>query len=125
MEIKISVDNKEVREFAVRFPRLMQKTIDKSLLQSALEVQNRAKLYAPYQTGNLRRSFSEPRNIVKRGNVIQIGTHLDYGQKLEEAPEGKYTPRQGGRIPFLKPALEDSVQAIEDIFEKNIKQILP
>lgn len=127
MEIKITIDDTRAREFFTKFPGVLKQAVDKSLMQSALSVQNRAKspLYAPYKTGNLRRSLGSGEAIQIRGFEAMIGTNLEYARKLEEAPPGKYTPRQGGQIPFLGPALTDSEKDISDIFEKNISEILP
>jgi phage gpG-like protein len=91
------------------------------------------------RTGTLRRSIAVDRTDVPRS--VSVGTHLVYGEVHELGWSGTqnvkaYTRRDGARVkahsrkmdfpprPFLKPALEDSVNRITDFFEKELDREL-
>lgn len=107
-DISIKFNAKAFDDFLKRYPKESAKVIDKSLKQSALVVQNRAKINAPYLTGNLRRSITHD---VGEGSA-SIGTNVIYAAVREyntrRKPDG-----------YLRPALEKNADKINKIFVDN------
>lgn len=88
--------------------------IEKSLIQSTLEVQGKAVRFAPYETWNLRRSIATE---VKKDKWI-VWTNVKYARKVEYV--NKKNP---SRKFYMKRALETSIPKIERIFTKNITNV--
>ena len=109
----LKIDAKRVMNLFGQFPVKAKQAIENSLRQSALLVQNRAKINAPYKTGNLRRSITHE---LDKGVSAKVGTDVVYARMREfntrRLPEG-----------YLRPALSNSKNEIKEIFEKNISKI--
>lgn len=110
----MKIDASAINGLFNRAPNKAKKAINDSLRQSALIVQNRAKISAPYKTGNLRRSITHK---IDNGVTAKVGTDVVYARVRE------YNTK---RLPngYLRPALNDSQKEIVEIFEKNISNAL-
>lgn len=66
MNVKVSSNLKKAmsKGFDIKNP------IQKSLLQSALKIQNTAKKLSPYASGNLRRSISTDTSKISKGLIF-------------------------------------------------------
>lgn len=93
----------------------LQWAINKSLIQSTLEVQWKAVRFAPYETWNLRRSITTE---VKKDTWI-VWTNVKYA-KLREYVNKKNPSKKF----YMKRALETSIPKIERIFTKNLTNVL-
>ena len=112
-EMGIKISSPGLDRILAKFPARVNTAIQLSLQQSALVIQNKAKMEAPYLTGNLRRSIT---HIVKMG-LAKIGTNVEYARIREYATRGK--PRG-----YLRPALLDNKRKIVQIFERNLSKLL-
>lgn len=114
MDFHLKIDSKKLEELLYRFPFRAKDAIEKTLRQGALLIQNRAKISAPYKTGNLRRSITHQ---LDNGVSAKVGTDVVYARVRE------YNTK---RLPdgYLRPALADSQKEIIEIFEKNISNAL-
>lgn len=110
----MKIDASAINGLFNRAPAAAKRAIDNSLRQSALIVQNRAKINAPYATGNLRRSITHK---IDKGVTAKVGTDVVYARMRE------YNTK---RLPngYLRPALNDSNDEIVEIFEKNFSNAL-
>ena len=52
--IKVEVDDKDLSQFVKRFPRTLARTTDEAVNRSLNSLLRTAKMYAPYETGDLR-----------------------------------------------------------------------
>lgn len=114
MELTMKIDASVINGLFNRAPAAARRAIDNSLRQSALIVQNRAKITSPYKTGNLRRSITHK---IDSGVSAKVGTDVVYARVRE------YNTK---RLPngYLRPALAESQKEIVEIFEKNISNAL-
>ena len=112
----VKVENAKV--VVNRFGSMMSATpeqISKALLASSLGVKNKAKAKCPFRTGNLRRSIHEE---LTSQTEVTIGTDVEYAVYVE-----KGTSKMVGR-PYLKPALFESKDSIQDRFDSALSQII-
>jgi phage gpG-like protein len=137
----ITLEAPHLERLLREFPERAKKAIQISLQQSALIVQNAAKVNSPYLTGNLRRSIT---NEVKE-NQATIGTDVVYARIQELGgvilPKTKKYLRFMTRdknwvtvgkviIPpfrgkgYLRPALQDNAEKILKNFADNIEKQL-
>jgi len=137
----VTFDAPHLERLLKEFPERTKKAIAISLKQSALIVQNAAKINSPYLTGNLRRSIT---NEVKE-NYAEIGTDVIYARIQELGgvilPKTKKYLRFMTRsknwvtvgkviIPpfkgkgYLRPALEENSEKILKNFADNLEKQL-
>ncbi len=109
----ITIDSKRLEKILSRFPLRARRTIKVSLDQAALEVQNKAKINAPYLTGHLRRSITHKTHAFN----AEVGSGVVYARIREF--NTKRLP--GG---YLRPALAESQKKIRRIFERNFNKLL-
>lgn len=86
----------------------------KSAIAAALDesgnlVENAAVEKCPVDTGNLRNSLTHQVN----GDTVEIGTGVEY------APYVELGTSRMGKKPYLRPALENNISKIEQIFKSN------
>lgn len=87
----------------------------KALMAGANTVVDSAKRRVPKKTGTLSRSIHmEPES----GNSVLVGTDVKYAKYVEQG-----TAKMKGR-PYLKPALTENQQRIQDQVQKAMKQML-
>lgn len=105
-----------------RFDKKMNEAIINGLKKGGLAVERRMKIYSPVDTGLMRRSMKTG-NVVKTmdGYSIDIGPSVVYAIPLEYS---SYKPRKTGRIPFMRPALKDSINQIKSILFNELKRVL-
>ena len=137
---ELIIDDKRVSKILKKYPEKAKAAVKKSLLESAIEVQNKAKKNAPYKSGNLRRSITHEAkaDFAKVGtNVVYAPVH-EFGATIIPKTAKFLRFKVGGRwvrtkkviIPpykgkgFLRPALKEKKTKIMDIFAKNIRNIL-
>jgi hypothetical protein len=85
---------------------------ERDLKSLAFDVQNRAKAYAPVDTGRLRSSIGVSDGRDGRGYYVTIGTAIAYAPRIEFGFKG--VDSLGRRYfqnpsPFLRPALLEAV----------------
>ena len=86
--------------------------IQRAMGEAALLIERRAKEYAPVgETGNLRASIAHVVNRMGRDTVKAV-----IGSNVEYAPYQEFGTYKMAAQPFLRPALENSRDEIEDIF---------
>lgn len=85
--------------------------IQKAMGEAALLIERRAKEYAPVDTGTLRASIGHVVNRMGRDTVKAV-----IGSNVEYAPYQEFGTYKMAAQPFLRPALENSRDEIEDIF---------
>ena len=103
-EIRVTLKNDDKIRRALRDPKLVEGPIRDFLASAGATVEGRAKFNSPVDTGRLRASFAH-RVEAKLGRV-RIGSNVRYASPLEFS---RKRPRGIGRIPFLRPALSESV----------------
>lgn len=117
IQAQIKIDTKKLKALPVQ----IDQAIIRGLQKGAGEVERKAKQYAPYDTGHLFRSIRQER--VKRttdGYSVSIAPHVPYAGRMEEP--GRVLRR--GRRPYLKPALQNSINKIVSILIKEIKGVI-
>ena len=137
MDVSLNFDTSAFERAMIENPKEIQLSIRKSLMTSAQVVQRKAKINAPFITGNLKRNIKS--KVFK--DVAKIGTDVIYARIHELG--GIITPKRakylrfkvGGKWvatkrvvmpkrPYLQPALEDSANEIRKIFVDNIKKVI-
>jgi hypothetical protein len=105
---------------ARRAPAEFHRTAVGAMTGASAQVTNWAKMNSPVDTGRLRSSI---RFEVKPtfGNVQgTIGSNVVYAPSVEL---GGGKPRGVGRIPFLRPAVEEHQSQIKRIFERAFQAV--
>lgn len=86
--------------------------IRKALEESGNLVENGAALRCPVDTGRLRNSITHK---MVGDDKVEIGSDVEYAGYVELGTSARK------KTPYLRPALEDNVNAIKKIFEDNLK----
>ncbi|MHC4512004.1 MAG: HK97 gp10 family phage protein [Planctomycetota bacterium] len=123
-EEQLYIENldKLVEILSRRAPQEFHKTAVGAMTGASAQVTNWVRINSPVDTGRMRSSW---RFQVRAtfGNVQGIiGTTVkDYPQALEESDK---QPRGVGRIPFLRPAVEEHQSDIRRIFERAFRAVV-
>lgn len=138
--VKIDIDDAAFQKALSKAPAKVKSLIKDGMEQSALLVQNQAKINAPFITGNLRRSITSEIKPLS----AKIGTDVIYakiqefggtirpkaGKYLTFKVNGRWVRTTMSRIPaykgkgYLRPALESNRDKITEIFANKLKLIL-
>jgi len=113
LNMSITIDSKKFEHYLRKAPAKLAKARKDSLQQSALKVQNRAKVLSPVLTGTLRRSITH--KIIR--DMAHVGTDVEYAVVQEYQNKSK-------PYGYLRPALTENKNAIQKIFEKNYKKAI-
>ena len=105
---KLTVDNSKA------FIRLMDEKKEEILTEAGRFVTGEAKLRAPVDTGDLRKSIKE---VMYDDMTIQIGTSVEYSEYVEFG-----TSRQSPQ-PYLLPAYEENLENIKRIMRKRVAEL--
>lgn len=112
VEISIVFDDKKVQRLLKKMPPAIRTATTRFLIKSGVIVKASAKDEAPVLTGILRGSISS--RLDKLRNEMIIGPNVEYGVYQEFGT--KYMKAQ----PYMRPALEDNVENIRDIYVREI-----
>lgn len=115
IEVQVEIDDKKVREMFKKMNPAIRKALSKVLTKAGLIVKSSAKAQAPVDTSRLRGSISSKPEDIRQ---VVIGPNVDYAIYQEFGT--KYMKAQ----PYMRPALEDNVDNIRDIFFKEINLAL-
>lgn len=117
-----------------------------AMVQSVNTVKNHAQRIVAYKTGTLRRSiFTDVQNdgfkgiVAQDSDIASYGTGIEYGTKPHDiVPKNKqalfwkgalnpykrvHHPGSAAR-PFMRPALEDNLEAIKDFFNQALLKVV-
>jgi len=103
------------------YPEKVNQAIKIGMKKGALEVERKAKMYSPVDTGTLRRSISVDNPVKKTfdGWTISVSPKVNYGIFMERPGN----VRRHGRRPYMVPALQDSVNKIKMHLFREIGRI--
>ena len=115
IEVKVNVKGFDV------FNRKMEAAIRRGLGESGKLVQRKAIINAPRRFGDLKRSIKGGDKVRKTadGYEVSISPSVKYGPILEVSG---FKPRKEGRIPFMKPALTESVGQIKNLILGELRR---
>jgi HK97 gp10 family phage protein len=120
MNVTIEGLDELLRDFMHEYPKEYQRIIGRAMQKAVKDVERWAKQNAPVDTGRLRSSIG---GDVKSsfGEIVGIvGTNVKYAPFVEE---GGGKPRGVGRIPFLRPAVEEHKEDIFTTFKKAVDNL--
>lgn len=95
--------------------KMIEENIREALTNTGNLIKAEAKLLTPVKTGQLRRSLSY-RTDAKNASVT-IGTNIDYAEAVHNG-----TSRQRSQ-PFLKDAIYQNINEIENIFKESLGKV--
>jgi len=116
VNVSIKLDDSKVRKMLKEMTPAIRKAIERFLIKAGAVIKSSAKANAPVKTGRLRDSISS--NVDKVRNEVIIGPNVEYGVYQEFGT--KYMKAQ----PYMRPALEDNVDNIRDIFIREIDLVI-
>lgn len=111
VEVRIDIDDKRVKEMLKKMSPAIQQALARFLTKAGLVIKSSAKALAPVDTSNLRGSISSRPEGIRQ---VIIGPNVDYAIYQEFGT--KYMKAQ----PYMRPALEDNLGNIRDIFIREI-----
>jgi len=114
--ISIKLDDSKVRKMLKEMTPAIRKAIERFLIKAGTVVKASAKANAPVRTGRLRDSISSKVDKVRQEAVI--GPNVEYAIYQEFGT--KYMKAQ----PYMRPALEDNIDNIRDIFVREIDLVI-
>jgi HK97 gp10 family phage protein len=115
ISVKINVKGFE------KFNKKMIQALKTGLAKASFAVERKSKIYSPVDTGTLRRSIKAEK--VKGeidGYTVTISPSVAYAGYVEF---GRGKPRKQGRIPFMRPALKDSIVEIKNAIFGELRRI--
>jgi len=111
IEMQIEIDDKRVQAMLKKMNPAIQQALSRFLKKAGIIVKSSAKANAPVDTSNLRGGISSRPEGIRQ---VIIGPNVDYGIYQEFGT--KYMKAQ----PYMRPALQDNIDNIRDIFLKEI-----
>lgn len=116
-EFETSHFDMDVKAFEVALQRELAKLEIKSktaLNALGLDIQNRAREYAPVKTGRLRNSIVSVPGKDEKGDYVDIGTSVKYAAAVE------YGTREYDIYPRMKKALKFTNKAGEEVIVRKV-----
>ena len=111
-DIKITIKNLDNLKAAFgSYPEIVAPMLRDASSKSAFEVERRAKILSPVDTGRLRASIATSLGIVNKGITSIVSTNVFYAIYVHEG-----TRRMRGR-PFMRQAAEASVGQIQKHYQ--------
>ncbi len=93
----------------------------RALMESGIEVLGKATLLAPVDLGNLRNSLDH--RLGNADNVFdEEPDYVEVGTAVHYAPHVEYGTRRMRAQPFLRPALDTSIQRITQFLQNAIER---
>ena len=116
VNVSITFDDTEVQKMLRKMPPAIRTAIERFLIKAGLVIKSSAKANAPVRTGRLRDSISSKVDKLRQEAVIGPNVEYDIYQEFGT----KYMKAQ----PYMRPALEDNVDNIRDIFVREIDLVI-
>jgi HK97 gp10 family phage protein len=107
-------------DFQHKFPAEYKRVVSRAMNVVVKDVERWAKRNAPVDTGRLRSSIGGEVKTLAGEVVGIVGTNVKYAPFVEE---GGRKPRGVGRIPFLRPAVEEHEGEILETFKKAVETL--
>lgn len=116
-EIKITIENLDnlKRAFGA-YPEIVGPLLRDASMKSAFEVERRAKILSPVDTGRLRASIATSLGIMNKGITSIVSTNVFYAIYVHEGT------RRMRRRPFMRQAAEGAVGKIQEYYESAEKR---
>jgi len=118
MRLKINVKGQE--QLNKKLAQLQAKSdgkLKEVLTKSVIEVERKAKLKSPVDTGRLRASITHEVSKLRSQHIGRVGTNVEY------APYQEFGTVKIKAQPYLLPALRESMRFIKKLIEKAFKEL--
>lgn len=114
MDFTINFNMNKLDRLIKSMPNRLASEIAIGLTKGAIKVQNTAKIYSPYKTGNLRRSIAHK---INNDLTASVGSNLVYARVREFNTKSRPTG-------YLRPALKSNKKYIEKVVQDHIKKAI-
>jgi hypothetical protein len=115
IDVTIRLEGLEQIQEKLKKENLLSKPLKMILEQGALTIERKAKEFSPVDLGRLKGSMTHQLDASSVPLWSKAGTNVEYAAPLEYSNK---RPRKVGRIPFFRPAIEESREKVEGFIKE-------